>query len=177
MRLRSVQDRRPLEDPMNNEQLKERVRKKRFLVDALLNACAAPSEADGDAALKHAVVSHYLQAVCLELIVKTLFELDCRKEAPYTHNLTELYGQLSKDTRAAFEKSYDDARVRRRQQFNEIGDDVVFHPLADVLANNAQTVRDFKYDAMGVKSNYPADGRFYDDVFELIEREVAGIDA
>lgn len=159
---------------MQSEEIKMHVHRKRFLIDAFLHTASLPSGTGSKAVLRHSVTVHFLQAIVLELIVKMLYELDLRKSAPFTHNLTKLFNELSKETKDYLVAKFDEARDRRRQQFSTIND-VEFHSFQIVLANNEKTVINFKYDAKGVPSNSSADDAFYMKVFEYIDSKVGGL--
>lgn len=153
---------------MQDVEIVESVRKKRFLINAFLHSASRPSGGGSELALKHAVTGYFLQAVTFELLIKILFALDQKKEAPFTHNLLKLYRDLKSSTREFIENKYDEARERRRQQCAQI-QDVDFHPLDTVLRNNEKTVKNFKYDAMGVDSNSSIDSIFYNEIFMYID--------
>ncbi len=155
---------------MEDAQIVEEVRKKRFLIDAFLYSASLPSGGEPEGTLKHAVTGHFLQAVVLELIIKTFYELDLKKRAPFTHDVEKLYQELPRESRAFLESAFDEARERRRKQFSGV-EDVEFHPLQDVLRNNEMTVKNFKYDAMAVPSNSSADGDFYRAVLQHIKNK------
>lgn len=162
---------------MQPAEIKAQVQRKRFLIDSFLFTTNLNYPASPDAALRHNVTTHFLQAVILELIIKILFELDNNKAAPFTHNLVKIYRDIRDDTKVVLTKSYNEARERRRIQFtNAKIEDVQFHPLDDVLSNNEKTVKNFKYDAMGVKSNSSVDGVFYSEVFKYIDERSSELD-
>jgi HEPN domain-containing protein len=157
---------------MQDAEIAELVRKKRFLINAFLFSGSLSPGAGPDSALKHAITGHFLQAVVLELLVKILFELDTKKQAPFTHNLPKVYKELDSTTRKKIEDSYGLARERKRQLFANIPD-VTFGPLSDVLRNNETIVKNFKYDAMGVESNSAFDAEFYNEISSYIDQRVS----
>ncbi len=159
---------------MGAGEIKQQVQKKRFLIDAFLYSASLPSGAGRDQVLRHSVTRYYLQAVVLELVIKMFYELDLRKPAPFTHNLVNLFNELNKETKDFGVAKFDEARNRRRKQFEQIKD-VEFHPLQDVLANNEMIVKNFKYDVIGVPSNSSVDGTFYDEVFKYIDRKISDL--
>jgi hypothetical protein len=162
---------------MQITEIKKLVDSKKFLVSSFIFTASLRSEGDKDAALKHGVTGHFLQAVILELIIKILFELDTHNAAPFTHNLGKLYPKLGTETKKMLTESYDKARGRRRKQFPDANiKDVHFHPFGDVLDNNEKTVKNFKYDAIGVKSNSSVDGVFYSEVLKYIDNRLDKID-
>ncbi|MDN3562719.1 hypothetical protein [Vreelandella neptunia] len=156
---------------MQGAEVAEAVRKKRFLINALLFSASLPSGGGSDPALKHAVTGHFLQAVVLELLVKIFYELDTNKGAPFTHNLPRIYRDLKSATQQHIEAKYDEARERKRKLFVQIPD-VTFHPFSDVLRNNEKTVKNFKYDGMGVDSNSAFDSTFFQEIFSYIDQRV-----
>lgn len=156
---------------MQDAELSESVKKKRFLINAFLHTASLPSGSCPDMILKHAVTRHFLQAVTLELLIKMLFELDQQNGAPFTHNLPKLYGKLKKSTRAFIEEKYDDAQKRRRRQFSQIPN-IKFHSLDTVLTNNEKTVKNFKYDALAADSNSSVDYVFYNEIFSYIDQRL-----
>jgi hypothetical protein len=101
-----------------------------------------------------------------------MFELDCRKTAPFTHDLPAIFGQLDQSTKTFLEDSFYEARERRTHQFTSVSDNVQFQSLEDVLAANESTVKNFKYDAVATRSNSSADALFYREVVEFIEDKV-----
>jgi len=154
---------------MKDVEIQEQVKKKLFLLNSFLHTASLPSGGESDSALKHSVTVHFLQSVVMELIIKVFFELDCKKAAPFTHNLPKIYKNLSADTKSMLEEKFNEARKRREQQFAMISSDVVFHSLSDVLINNEKTVKNFKYDAMAVQFNSSADNAFYKEVIDYIK--------
>lgn len=133
-------------------------------------------ESNPDAALRHGVTNYFLQAIVLELLIKCIYEVDIQEKAPYSHDLTDLYGQLNADTRAEISQYYEEARNRNKRYYDSHNiTEVTFHPLEKVLANNYSIVRDFKYDAMGKDSNSSVDMVFIQQLFEFINRKVSQI--
>ena len=163
---------------MGDAEIMERVRKKKFLMDAFLHTCSHAGGQGPDSALKNDVTSHFLQAVIFELMVKTLYELDVKAEAPFTHDLTKLFGGLNSDTQNELINRFNEARERQKKQFDKMGIvDVAFHALEDILSNNEKTIKNFKYDAIGVRSNTSADGTFYHDMFTYMDNRVGEMSA
>lgn len=60
-----------------------------------------------------AVTTHFLQAIIMELIIKTLFELNYKETAPYSHNILKVFNSLNQDTRSELATLYDRARIRK----------------------------------------------------------------
>ena len=156
---------------MQGAEIANAVRKKCFLIKAFLFSASLPSGEAPDSVLKHGVTSHFLQAMVLELLVKIFFELDTNREAPFTHNLPKLYKKLRSATQQHIEAKYNEAHERKCQRFVQVPD-VTFHPFSDVLQNNEKTVKNFKYDAMGVDSNSAFDSTFFQEVFAYIDQRV-----
>jgi hypothetical protein len=163
--------------------IKDQVRRKRFLIDSFLftinlDLPFGPDDIKyADAVLKRAATAHFLRAIILELIIKIQFELDNNKKAPFIHDLEELYSCLEEDTQKMLTDNYDEARERYRKWFvaAEI-EDVHFHPLEKVLANNKTTVVHFKYDAMAVDSNDVIDEAFCSAVFKHVDKRLGELD-
>lgn len=120
---------------MQDAEVERQVKKKRFLIDAFLCTSSIKASDGPDKVLKHAVTSHFLQAVILELIIKLLYELNQKDTAPFTHNILRVFNELNQDTKDHLVSKFDKARARQQEQFGGI-DDVQFYPLEDVLANN-----------------------------------------
>jgi hypothetical protein len=153
-------------------EFKERIRKRRFLMDAFLYTSSLRGGSDEKSVLKQAVTGYYLQAVVLELVIKMLYELDRKKAAPFSHRLGDIFHAINQESQEFLEARFDEARDRRRKQFAKF-EDVVFHPLGQVLSNNERIVRDFKYEAVGVPVNSAADGRFYREICDYIDGRAA----
>jgi hypothetical protein len=146
----------------------ESTRKKRFMIEAFLYSASLPCDNDNRARLKHAITGRYLQAVVLELIIKTLYELDHHREASFTHNLLSIYNDLESSTRLFFEDRFNESLDRSRR--SPLGKEVDFHKLEDVLRLNSDVVRNFKYDAKGINCNSSADGMFYNEMLAYIDK-------
>ena len=163
---------------MDNAEITERARKKRFLIDAFLHTSSHAGGKRPNEALKNAVTAYFLKAVILELIVKILYELDTKTEAPFTHNLAKLFGNLNLDTQKEVTDRFNEARERQKMHTQYLGiDNLAFHPLENVLEDNETTIKNFKYDATGVKSNSSADSIFYRDIFVYLDKRVAEMNA
>ena len=154
---------------MDVDGLKRQVNKKLFLLDSFLLTAGLRPNDNPQAVLKHAVTGYFLQSLALELILKMLFELDCRKTAPFTHDLPALFSELDRSTKTFLEDRFNEARERQVHQFASASEDFQFQSLDDVLAANESTVKNFKYDAVATRSNSSADALFYREVVEFIE--------
>lgn len=157
---------------MEISELKERIRKRRFLMDAFLYSASLRGGSDEKSVMKHAVTGYFLQSVILELLVKMLRELDLDKPAPFTHKLADLFDALNQETKDFLEAKFEAARERHRKQFSTIAE-VEFPPLREVLANNAKIVPDFKYEAVGGRANSSADSAFCREIREYIDARVS----
>ncbi|WP_144439095.1 hypothetical protein [Lutibacter profundi] len=158
---------------MKTDEIKELVRKKRFLIESFYYSITLNKNNSRDNALGMAVTTHFLQAIIIELIIKTLFELNCKETAPYSHNILKIFNNLNQDTRSELVILYDRARIRKQEMFKKFAiPDVQFHPLEKVLKNNELTIKNFKYDAMGNDSNSSLDGMFMTDVFTLFDLKI-----
>ena len=148
-----------------NIDIKELIKHKKFML-----VCFISTRLSGDP-LQSGVTWYYLQSVILELIIKIYYELDVQKEAPFTHDLLKVFGYLNEDTKRFIEQKFNEARERKEEIFKRITDDVIHHELHEVLALNQNLIKNLKYDAMGVKANSSADGIFYKEIVENIERK------
>jgi hypothetical protein len=162
---------------MMSLEIKELVRKKRFLIESFFYSISLKPEASTDNVLRHAVTGHFLKAIVLELIIKALFELDHKEVVPFTHNLANIFKDLNVETKVQLSSLYNKARKRHEHHFASVKiKDVVFHPLNKALSNNELTIKNFKYDAMGTNSNASIDSAFIKDVFEFIDVKIIQLD-
>lgn len=158
---------------MDEFNLNDSIRSKTFMMESfLLTASLSPNQ-HPETVLRHKVTSTFLMSLMLELTLKCFYEIEYDKRAPFTHDCSMLFEQLSVDTQAWLVTEFDDARERTREKFSAVPDDIVFHELEEVLSSNAGIVRDFKYDAQGSRTNSSADGKFFEDVISEIKRRVA----
>jgi len=153
------------------EELNKLVSKKFFLIECFLAIGKLQTEDNPDQILKHGVTNYYLNSVILELLVKILYELEFRKQAPFTHNIHKIYEQLSSDIKSFVRSKYDEARKRKEKIFKEIDSTVSFPPFHQLLKSNEDFIKNFKYDAMGSKTNSAVDGEFYIEMFNFINAE------
>ena len=107
-----------------------------------------PSEPD-DHQLHRKMVAHVSYAFAFELAVKILYELDTGSwPARNTHDLPTLFYNLDKGTQQKLEDCYDRARngLHKLSMNKDVLSNVRFATFKEALENNADTVRDFKYD-------------------------------
>lgn len=153
---------------MNDEEIKQLVSKKMFLINCFQFTSSLKPGEGPEPALKHGVTGYYLQSIILELFVKILYELDFKEQAPFTHNVLSIFNQLKEDTKSFVVSKYDEARERNVKIFKTIDPSVTFPPFQEVLSANETFVKNFKYDAMGSKSNSSVDGTFYQELVHVI---------
>ena len=156
---------------MKVEELQNLVSKKIFLIECFLATGKLQTGDNPDLALRHGATNYYLGSVILELLIKILYELEFRKQAPFTHNILNIYEQLSTDTKLFVRTKYDEARNRQETIFAKIDNDVSFPPFHQLLESNEDFIKNFKYDAMGSKTNSAVDGEFYAELFNFINAE------
>lgn len=164
-------DKLPTERLVEIEELNKLVSKKFFLIECFLATGKLQTENDPDTILKHGVTNYYLSSVILELLIKILYELEFRKQAPFKHNILKIYEQLSTDIKSFVRAKYDEARKRKEKIFKEIDSTVSFPPFHQLLESNEDFIKNFKYDAMGSKTNSAVDGVFYVEMFNFINAE------
>jgi len=157
---------------LKDEELKQLVSKKMFLIDCFLVTGTLKTENNPDLILKHGVTNYFLGSVILELLIKILYELDYKKQAPFTHNILKIFEELKQQTKSIVQEKYDQARKRKEEVFKKIDKSVTFPPLHEVLTSNEQFIKDFKYNAMASKTNSAIDGVFYNEIIGLINSEV-----
>lgn len=171
---------------ITNDEIKELVKQKRFMIvcfyySITTNSKDSPkgkSKDSPDDALKIGVTGHFLQAVIMELIIKTLFELNRKKTAPYSHNILNIFNDLDQDIKDALFESFNEARIRKQKIFQRHKiSDIQFHPFEKVLKNNESTIKNFKYNAMGSDSNSSLDGIFMTEFFRLLDIKIRELDA
>lgn len=157
---------------ITTEEIRKQTHTKLFIIDSFRYTISLLPNNNPDLILKHNVTVYFLNSIILELLIKILYEIDCKEEAPFTHNLSKIYEKLNIDTRDIFEKKYNKARKRKNQLFAKIPDNIKFHSLATVLANNEKIIKNFKYDAMAVSSNYSIDDIFYNEIIDYIKIKI-----
>jgi len=157
---------------LNDEEIIQIASKKMFLINCFLFTSALNPGEGPEPTLKHGVTGYYLQSIILELFVKIFYELDFKEQSPFTHNILNIFKQLKKDTRSLFRSKYDEARERKVKAFEKVDTSVTFPPLEDVLAANEAFVKNYKYDAMGSKSNSSVDGIFYQELVNSINKRI-----
>ncbi|MYB76217.1 MAG: hypothetical protein F4X83_03795 [Chloroflexi bacterium] len=99
-------------------------------------------------------VSHILNSIVFEIVIKALWELDNGGECRFTHDIACLYSELSKKTQEDLRKIYDDkvsdlASIEGTDQQGKrvrIGGLVQFQTLQEALEANEETIKNFKYD-------------------------------
>lgn len=153
---------------MNDEEIKQLVSRKMFLINCFLYTSTLKPGENPELALMHGVTGYYLRSIILELFVKILYELDLKKQAPSIHNVLKIFNQLKEDTKSIVVSKYDEARERKVQIFKTVDPSVTFPSFQEVLSTNEAVVKNFKYDAMGAKSNSPVDGVFYQELVNVI---------
>ena len=158
---------------MQNYELSPGLHQKRFLIGSFLHSINLPGSDDPKLLLKQRVTNHFLEAMVLELLIKMLFEMDQRQDAPYTHQLPKIYEKLNKATQAVIEESYDKVRHRTQKMFSRSQiPDVIIHPLDTILKENEKLVKNFKYDAQATGSNPVFDNRFYKEILSYIDHRM-----
>lgn len=162
---------------MKGEEIKKIVSKKMFLIECFLSTAKLKSNGSPDSVLKLGVTNYFLGSVILELLIKILYELEHKKQAPFTHNILKIFEQLDTKTKSFVRAKYDAARKRQEKIFERINDEVLFPPFHKLLESNERFIKNFKYDAMGSKINSAIDGKFYTELFNYINEEVGKLDS
>lgn len=158
---------------MKNDELKQLVSQKMFLIECFLFTGTLKTKNNQDQVLKHGVTNYYLGSIVLELFVKILFELNFKKQAPFTHNALKVFEGLKNPTKSFVRSKYDEARERKVEIFKKIDKTVSFPPLHQVLEANENFIKNFKYNATASKSNTSADAIFYNELIRYINNELA----
>ena len=86
----------------------------------------------------------YLESFAFELIIKIFYELDLRKEARKTHNIEELFYELTEESMDFIKNKFDDIKIKIFGNLHKNLD--VYEPnFEEVLKNNSEIVMNFKY--------------------------------
>ena len=103
--------------------------------------------------LQRKVVCHSLYAIVFELAIKIIWETDKGKECRRTHNILDLYKELSCEKQSQIKDLYDNQvsiikttegqRGGRRIRIKNLAD---FQSLDEALESNQDTITNFKYD-------------------------------
>lgn len=110
-----------------------------------------------DIVFRRKLVTHFLYAIVFELSIKIIWEIEQGKEAPYHHNIWELYDALSQPSQQKISDMYDiqvshitNLITQCKGQIDSEGGivDITLdlQSLEDALQANEQTVKNFKYD-------------------------------
>jgi len=157
---------------MKNEEIKENISKKMFLIKSFLFTASMSTGANPLGVLSHGVTTYFLQSIVMELIVKILYEINFKKPAPFNHNILKIFNSLNKEYKEFVELKFTEAIERRNKQFKGIDKDVQFHNFKDVLTSNEKIIKDFKYEAKAAKTNSSVDNIFYNEVMNFINKQL-----
>ena len=99
---------------------------------------------------------HFLYAVVFEFAIKIIWEIENGKKCKLTHNILELYKELSCEKQSKIRDLYDmQAAMIRTQEGRQrtgnqirVNDLTKFQSLEEALEANYDTVTDFKYDGL-----------------------------
>ena len=99
---------------------------------------------------------HFLYAVVFELAIKIIWEIEKGKKCKPTHNILNLYKELSCEKQSKIKDLYDmQAAIIRTQEGRQrtgnqirVNDLTKFQSLEEALEANYDTVTDFKYDGL-----------------------------
>ena len=99
-------------------------------------------------------IAHMLNAIELEIAIKVIWELDNQSDCRNTHNISELYDELKKESQRELKEIYDEKAevlsglqgTDRKSQRIRLSDLVEFQSLQDALLANEDTMKNFKYD-------------------------------
>ena len=99
---------------------------------------------------------HFLYAVVFELAIKIIWEIEKGGKCKPTHNILELYKELSCEKQSKIKDLYDmQAAMIRTQEGRQrtgnqirVNDLTKFQSLEEALEANYDTVTDFKYDGL-----------------------------
>lgn len=156
---------------MEKDNLLKLINSKKFMLLSFVN-----TKMESQEPLHASVTWYFLQAIVLELIIKIFYELEHKKQAPFTHEIYNLYEWFSTKTKEFIEKKYNDARIKKQIFFrNNNINDVIIHELKDVLKVNPQLIKDFKYNAIWAKANYAIDWLFLKEIFDEIDERIVKI--
>ena len=103
--------------------------------------------------LQRKEVCHFLYAIVFELAIKIIWETDKGKECRRTHNILDLYKELSLKKQSPIKDLYDNQvsiiknregeRGGKKIRFKDLAD---FQSLDEALKSNQDTITNFKYD-------------------------------
>ena len=103
--------------------------------------------------LERKEVCHFLYAIVFELAIKIIWEIEKEKECRRTHNILDLYKELSfkkqspikdlYDNQVSIIKNLEGERGGKKIRFKDLAD---FQSLDEALKSNQDTITNFKYD-------------------------------
>ena len=94
--------------------------------------------------IQYAFSKIYLGSFAFELIIKIFYELDLRKEARKTHDIEELFYELTKESMDFIKNKFDNINIKIFGNLPKNLD--VYEPnFEEVLKNNSEIVMNFKY--------------------------------
>jgi len=86
----------------------------------------------------------YLESFAFELIIKIFHELDLGCEAPETHDIDRLFFKLKRESKNFIKNKFDNINIKIFGNLLKNLD--VYEPnFGEVLKNNSEIVRNFKY--------------------------------
>ena len=100
------------------------------------------------------ITCHMLYAIIFEISIKIIWELDNNKECRFTHNISELFDELSYDSQQCLGNIFDEKSTAIAQLQGtdksgnpvRIGDLVEFQSIREALEANEDVMKNFKYE-------------------------------
>ena len=100
------------------------------------------------------ITCHMLYAIVFEISIKIIWELDNNNECRFTHNISELFDELSYDSQQCLGNIFDEKSTAiaqlqgtdKRGNPVRIGDLVELQSLREALEANEDVMKNFKYE-------------------------------
>ncbi len=158
---------------MDKDEILNLVKPKNHLMHSFWHTLSRDPGKDPKDFLLFTTTGYFLRHLILELMIKILFELDNRKQAPTNHRIFDQFKKLKEKTQRELIENYDKARNREDTLIKKRGENkVLFPPFQTVLQVNPKVVVAFKYDAKGRKENFALDYHFMMDIHEMIQQRL-----
>jgi hypothetical protein len=160
---------------LDDKAMKERLRKRIFLIRSFLHTISHRQGGGPEVVLQYAVAGYFIKSVILELIIKTLYESDRRCTAKKTHDILSIYNELGDESKKFLHQQFQESKDKLAQRFESIDETISFGTFEEVLASNEGIIKDFKYDGMASSTNSPIDGPFIGAALRHLEERMEAI--
>lgn len=96
-----------------------------------------------------AMTCHMLHSIVFEIAIKVIWTLDKQASVRPTHNITELFEELSRKSQQQIERVYRKESIAfprlAEKIFTQLGEVIHFQSLKEALTANEDTMKNFKY--------------------------------